>query len=446
MAFKYQPTTERLQLLDKSTSEQILGLDRHGSRNICSHTRGHNNGKRVALPYRTLRPPETGKDDNIKPGQPPICGSNEPHLVGVNTPVLRMQLPISKRNHLSPLTPESRINVPRDSPLPSPASPDTLSTDGTSGGLSLRSKCYTDTPPSTCGSSRKEYGRIAGNGQSGGECIATTELESSGTPSKITVDSVSSYKESIVKKIQSHSNLSHTKQPTVAATAGGDRVAAPTAEQIANSSHGLAAIPEMAVCSTSPTVSTVERAAAAKVYLETQYNELLSGPSARSTRLHALEAALYNTKGLRNEEKEERRKAFHRAESNHLREIRAMKVAFSRSLSQGPKLEMAGPSSTTCVSDFEGLKVLGKGSFGVVRLVREKTPVGNEPAAENNMRTQVYAMKVIRKSQMLRSNQEGHLRAERDFLVASEGSSWSVLQALLAFLLIASAFPHKNDG
>ena len=37
---------------------------------------------------------------------------------------------------------------------------------------------------------------------------------------------------------------------------------------------------------------------------------------------------------------------------------------------------------------------------------------------------EVFAMKVIRKADMLRNNQEGHLRAERDFLVASEGSRW----------------------
>ena len=38
----------------------------------------------------------------------------------------------------------------------------------------------------------------------------------------------------------------------------------------------------------------------------------------------------------------------------------------------------------------------------------------------------VFAMKVIRKSEMLRSCQEGHLRAERDFLVGAEGSRWVV--------------------
>lgn len=39
---------------------------------------------------------------------------------------------------------------------------------------------------------------------------------------------------------------------------------------------------------------------------------------------------------------------------------------------------------------------------------------------------QVYAMKVIRKSDMLRSSQEGHLHVERDFLVASENHRWVV--------------------
>ena len=33
---------------------------------------------------------------------------------------------------------------------------------------------------------------------------------------------------------------------------------------------------------------------------------------------------------------------------------------------------------------------------------------------------------VIRKSEMLRACQEGHLRAERDFLVNAEGSRWVV--------------------
>jgi serine/threonine protein kinase len=69
-------------------------------------------------------------------------------------------------------------------------------------------------------------------------------------------------------------------------------------------------------------------------------------------------------------------------------------------------------SNCQAVLDYEPVKVLGKGSFGVVKLVRDYR------------RGQVYAMKVIKKNKMLRTSQEGHLRAERDILVASEGSRW----------------------
>lgn len=95
---------------------------------------------------------------------------------------------------------------------------------------------------------------------------------------------------------------------------------------------------------------------------------------------------------------------------------------------------------------YDIIRVLGKGSFGVVRLVREKSQMRNSLedspgsesadssiAARNVSMTssackikQVFAMKVIRKSDMLRNSQEGHLRAERDFLVASENSRWVV--------------------
>jgi serine/threonine protein kinase len=116
------------------------------------------------------------------------------------------------------------------------------------------------------------------------------------------------------------------------------------------------------------------------------------------------------------------------------------------------------------IAGYEVLNVLGKGSFGVVRLVKERntmpeTPVsptdegrlvpkndlahiksntlealksavdGTRPSRRRNlskMKKKVFAMKVIRKSDMLRNSQEGHLRAERDFLVASERARWIV--------------------
>ncbi|CBX95897.1 similar to TPA: Serine/threonine-protein kinase cbk1 (EC 2.7.11.1) [Plenodomus lingam JN3] len=109
------------------------------------------------------------------------------------------------------------------------------------------------------------------------------------------------------------------------------------------------------------------------------------------------------------------------------------------------------------VSNYDIVRVLGKGSFGVVRLVREKSEHSGNLRGDNSLLTpidkvadaegqpispirkvkQVFAMKVIRKSDMLRNSQEGHLRAERDFLVASENSRWVVP--------LVSAFQDNNN-
>ena len=100
------------------------------------------------------------------------------------------------------------------------------------------------------------------------------------------------------------------------------------------------------------------------------------------------------------------------------------------------------------IAGFDVIRVLGKGSFGVVRLVTERSggstaslhahphngsaAVSNvDGTAKHNLPSgkplsDVFAMKVIRKSDMLRACQEGHLRAERDFLVGAEGSKWVV--------------------
>ncbi|PFH56558.1 hypothetical protein XA68_16331 [Ophiocordyceps unilateralis] len=153
-----------------------------------------------------------------------------------------------------------------------------------------------------------------------------------------------------------------------------------------------------------PTIVTVERAAAAKIYLEIYFNELLNKPSARDVRRQYLEAQLYHTPHLTVDQREAIRRSFQYQESCHVRERR---VIASRSVST---------SLVSHVDRYQPVKVLGRGSFGVVKLVRDTYDDAK----------QVLAMKVIRKADMLRSNQEGHLRAERDFLVASEGSNWIV--------------------
>ncbi|XP_043564832.1 serine/threonine-protein kinase 38-like [Chiloscyllium plagiosum] len=65
------------------------------------------------------------------------------------------------------------------------------------------------------------------------------------------------------------------------------------------------------------------------------------------------------------------------------------------------------------LDDFESLKVIGRGAFGEVRLVQKKD-TGH-----------IYAMKILRKSDMLEKEQVAHIRAERDILVEADGA-WVV--------------------
>ena len=276
-----------------------------------------------------------------------------------------------------------------------------------------------------------------------------------------------------------------------------------------------------------PTIRTVEAAANAKIFFETYYNPILAGKEApRELRRQDLEVRL---RALDNatEQYEQGLREWTLRETEHLRRLRVLKNQSERA-----SREKQNPMA---LAGFEMVRVLGKGSFGVVRLVREKSEecrrdsvggalkafrrstrqgawdmvrsgvdwrksfefknVGEVPqeghAAKVNRRShstqdredvqpgnesvlsdeihrgsmvnqfkafsrstkrgalkilrsgtegrrssehkndsgplpEVFAMKVIRKSDMIRNCQEGHLRAERDFLVASEKSRWVV--------------------
>lgn len=72
------------------------------------------------------------------------------------------------------------------------------------------------------------------------------------------------------------------------------------------------------------------------------------------------------------------------------------------------------------VGDFEKVAVIGRGAFGEVRLVREKQ------AIEKNSKPVFYAMKMLRKADMLNKNQVSHVRAERDLMARSDDDRWIV--------------------
>lgn len=194
----------------------------------------------------------------------------------------------------------------------------------------------------------------------------------------------------------------------------------------------LAPIKETAFDSATATILTVEKAAAAKIYFETYFNTLWSSElPPREKRRERLEKDLQEriaNEGCTIEEQQRMRRDFYDRESQHLRGTRVLK---GRSI-LATAAEKGSPRANAVEDDYEVLKILGKGSFGVVRLVKEKDHVWPDVrhGTFDRPRQQVYAMKVIRKSDMLRTCQEGHLRAERDFLVASEGSDWYVCQRM----------------
>ncbi|KAK8049746.1 kinase domain containing protein [Apiospora phragmitis] len=182
----------------------------------------------------------------------------------------------------------------------------------------------------------------------------------------------------------SHQDTSSTeKKPKAASVLR--REVAPEIDSSPDST--LEPIEETALDQLNPTVLTVEKASAAKIYLETYFNEVLTKNSPRHLRLQLLEADLWGRREeLSPPEKDYRRRMFYKQETDHMRETRVLK-AKSTSVMRGLHNELA--------DNYQVLKILGKGSFGVVRLVKEKTSNSftNQTVPDKKP---VYAMKVIR--------------------------------------------------
>ncbi|XP_077325200.1 serine/threonine-protein kinase 38-like isoform X2 [Lithobates pipiens] len=135
---------------------------------------------------------------------------------------------------------------------------------------------------------------------------------------------------------------------------------------------------------------TRERVTVAKLTLETFYSNLILQHEERETRQKKLEIAM-EEEGLGDDEKRLRRSQHARKETEFLR-LKRTRLG---------------------LDDFESLKVIGRGAFGEVRLVQKKD-TGH-----------IYAMKILRKADMLEKEQVAHIRAERDILVEADGA-WVV--------------------
>ena len=135
---------------------------------------------------------------------------------------------------------------------------------------------------------------------------------------------------------------------------------------------------------------TMEKANRAKVVIENYYSNLMMQKKERLARIEKLEDILRDN-SLSEEEKRLKKLHYAAKESEFLRMKR----------------------SRMSVMDFIPLKVIGKGAFGEVRLV-QKADTGH-----------VYAMKALRKTEMVAKDQVAHVRAERDILVEAD-QQWVV--------------------
>ncbi|EOY25616.1 PREDICTED: serine/threonine-protein kinase tricorner [Theobroma cacao] len=130
-----------------------------------------------------------------------------------------------------------------------------------------------------------------------------------------------------------------------------------------------------------PSTATKQKAAAAKQYIENHYKSQMKNLQDRKERRWMLERKLADA-DITAEEQMSMLKFLEKKETEYMR-LQRHKMG---------------------VDDFELLTIIGRGAFGEVRLCKEKA-TGN-----------VYAMKKLQKSEMLRRGQVEHVKAERNLL------------------------------
>ncbi|CAN0918538.1 Serine/threonine-protein kinase CBK1 [Linum grandiflorum] len=141
---------------------------------------------------------------------------------------------------------------------------------------------------------------------------------------------------------------------------------------------------------------TMERVAAAKQFIENHYRAQMKNIQERKERRWVLERKLASS-DVPKEQKMNLIKDLERKETEFMR-LKRHKI---------------------CVDDFDLLTIIGRGAFGEVRLCREKKS-GN-----------IFAMKKLKKSEMLMRGQVEHVRAERNLL--AEVASHCIVKLYYSF-------------
>ncbi|CAA2988645.1 serine threonine- kinase tricorner [Olea europaea subsp. europaea] len=127
---------------------------------------------------------------------------------------------------------------------------------------------------------------------------------------------------------------------------------------------------------------TRQKAAAAKEFIENHYKNYHQGLQDRKERRWALQRRAKEAQ-VSNEEQERMLRNLEKRETEYMR-LQRHKVG---------------------IDDFEQLTIIGKGAFGEVRLCRAKST------------GEIFAMKKLKKSEMLSRGQVEHVRSERNLLV-----------------------------
>ncbi|KAK6912839.1 Protein kinase domain [Dillenia turbinata] len=141
---------------------------------------------------------------------------------------------------------------------------------------------------------------------------------------------------------------------------------------------------------------TMEKVAAAKKFIENHYKAQMKNIQERKERRWVLERKLASSDVPKEEQ------------INLIKDLERKETEFMRL-----------KRNKICVNDFELLTIIGRGAFGEVRLCQEKKS-GN-----------IYAMKKLKKSEMLMRGQVEHVRAERNLL--AEVASHCIVKLYYSF-------------